>query len=432
MGARKTRRLIVGMLLTVMAVIGAMGPAAAADGTREATNHTRPLERLVTPTPMLDPVPNGTVGIPSSVGYVDDSGPVPAAWVVGEVWNRTSAKREFIRVTATFFNGTTELGSAEGYAYLERLVPGMRSPFLVEFHHASISVGTTAYSLAVDPGMGITVQPVGGLRAVQGTTTVSGGEITYTGTIHNPNDFAVDLVDANITLYNSAGEVIDVWWSYTTPDTIPARGSGTYEVVFFEPLEGAASIHRVSVVSQGWRTGTESYVTSWSNYFDDIANTAFRNDIIWLAESGITAGCAAGKYCPTAQVKRDQMASFLSRAMELTGTAPNAFGDDNGNIHELNINRLAAAGVTSGCAAGKFCPADPVARDQMASFLSRAMELTGTAPNAFSDDNGNIHELNINRLAAAGVTSGCGGTNYCPKVDVTRDQMAAFLKRAFD
>jgi hypothetical protein len=279
-----------------------------------------------------------------------------------------------IRVTATFFNGTTELGSAEGYAFLERLVPGMRSPFFVEFEHPSLMVGTTTYMLSVDPGTGITAQPVGGLRVVQGPTIVGGGEVTVTGTVHNPNDFAVDLVDANVTLYNDEGEVIDTWWSYATPDTVPANGSGTYEVLFFEPLDGADTIDRVSVVSQGWRTGTESYVTSWSNYFDDIANTPFRNDIIWLAESGITAGCAAGKYCPTAQVKRDQMASFLSRALELTGTAPNAF----------------------------------------------------------SDDNGNIHELNINRLAAAGVTSGCGGTNYCPKVNVTRDQMAAFLKRAFD
>ena len=124
--------------------------------------------------------------------------------------------------------------------------------------------------------------------------------------------------------------------------------------------------------------------------------------------------------------------SFLARALELTGPAPNAFTDDNGNTHEANINRLAASGITSGCGPNLYCPGASVRRDQMASFLARALELTGPAPNAFTDDNGNTHEANINRLKAAGVTDGCGGTKYCPTANVTRGQMAAFLRRAFE
>ena len=37
---------------------------------------------------------------------------------------------------------------------------------------------------------------------------------------------------------------------------------------------------------------------------------------------------------------------------------------------------------------------------------------------------------NIEALAASGITSGCGGTSYCPDNPVTRGQMAAFLVRA--
>jgi len=37
----------------------------------------------------------------------------------------------------------------------------------------------------------------------------------------------------------------------------------------------------------------------------------------------------------------------------------------------------------------------------------------------------------IEQLANEGITSGCGGGNYCPDSDVTRDQMAVFLVRAF-
>ena len=35
----------------------------------------------------------------------------------------------------------------------------------------------------------------------------------------------------------------------------------------------------------------------------------------------------------------------------------------------------------------------------------------------------------IQAIAAAGVTTGCGGGNYCPKDYVTREQMAAFMNR---
>ena len=37
----------------------------------------------------------------------------------------------------------------------------------------------------------------------------------------------------------------------------------------------------------------------------------------------------------------------------------------------------------------------------------------------------------IGKLAARGVTLGCGGENYCPDANVTQAQMAAFMVRAF-
>jgi hypothetical protein len=37
----------------------------------------------------------------------------------------------------------------------------------------------------------------------------------------------------------------------------------------------------------------------------------------------------------------------------------------------------------------------------------------------------------INELALRGITSGCGGGNYCPADPVTRGQMAVFLSATF-
>jgi hypothetical protein len=167
--------------------------------------------------------------------------------------------------------------------------------------------------------------------------------------------------------------------------------------------------------------------------FGDIGASPFRNDILWLVDEGITAGCAPYRYCPSASVTRAQMASFLVRALGLTaGTGANLFDDDDGSMHEGDIDRLATAGITSGCAERRFCPNDPVTREQMASFLARALALSaGAGANLFDDDDGSMHEGNINRLATAGVTAGCAERRYCPSNVVTREQMAAFLHRAF-
>jgi hypothetical protein len=44
------------------------------------------------------------------------------------------------------------------------------------------------------------------------------------------------------------------------------------------------------------------------------------------------------------------------------------------------IEELVRRGVVSGCAAGRYCPADPVTREQMAVFLTGTFGLTLYGP----------------------------------------------------
>jgi hypothetical protein len=37
----------------------------------------------------------------------------------------------------------------------------------------------------------------------------------------------------------------------------------------------------------------------------------------------------------------------------------------------------------------------------------------------------------IDQFAAQGITTGCGGGNYCPENNVTRAEMAVFIDRAY-
>jgi hypothetical protein len=164
--------------------------------------------------------------------------------------------------------------------------------------------------------------------------------------------------------------------------------------------------------------------------FSDVTDQTLIDHITWLYYEGITSGCGGGKYCPNASVSRAEMAAFLARALDLPPTDEDFFTDDDGHTLELSINRVAAAGITFGCTATRYCPASPVTREQMASFIARGFDLPATTQDFFTDDETSTHEASINRLAAAGITGGCTATKYCPKDVTTRAQMAAFLHRA--
>jgi len=202
-----------------------------------------------------------------------------------------------------------------------------------------------------------------------------------------------------------------------------------YDLVKAHDLRGIGIWH---LLMDGSRTELWSRLASEFKDlpFSDIAGSAFVDEIIWLADQGITTGCNATRFCPGDPITRGQMASFLYRAFNLPWTSQDFFADDEGLVHEGAINRVAKAGISTGCSETAFCPADPVTRGQMASFLSRALALPAPTTDHFTDDNGTAHEDAINRIAEAGITPGCSATRFCPNGFVSRQQMAAFLYRA--
>ena len=176
-----------------------------------------------------------------------------------------------------------------------------------------------------------------------------------------------------------------------------------------------------------------TYTAQLNGGFDDVKpGEKFATDIAWLFNEGITFGCddSPPLFCPSGLVTRGQMATFLTRALDLPATTTDYFTDDETNVHEDRINRLRASGITFGCGPTTFCPDGLVTRAQMATFLTRGLDLPAAATDYFTDDETNIHEERINRLRASEITSGCGPTTFCPDGMVTRGQMAAFLHRA--
>jgi hypothetical protein len=169
--------------------------------------------------------------------------------------------------------------------------------------------------------------------------------------------------------------------------------------------------------------------------FMDDNGSKFEGAIEAIAAAGITGGCNPPTnelFCPEGIVTRGQMAAFITRALGLTSTSGISFSDvPPSHRFATAINRVATAGITYGCGNGRFCPDGLVTRGQMAAFITRALGLTATSGVSFSDvPASHRFATAINRLATAGITSGCGGGRFCPDGLVTRGQMAAFLQRS--
>ena len=233
--------------------------------------------------------------------------------------------------------------------------------------------------------------------------------------------------DATVIVGGRAASDVDVAGTQVG-FTIPALPPGTLnDVVVTDPADG-----RFGRISRAWL----------ADFTDVPQSQPFHAYVESLVRAGVTAGCGAGNYCLASAVTRAQMAVFLLKAEHGPSYTPppatgTVFGDVSaGAFAAAWIERLAAEGITGGCGGGDYCPSSPVRRDQMAVFLLKAehgssyvppgcagMFADVACPSAFADW--------IERLAAEGVTSGCGGGDYCPSSPVTRGQMAVFLVKTF-
>jgi hypothetical protein len=167
--------------------------------------------------------------------------------------------------------------------------------------------------------------------------------------------------------------------------------------------------------------------------FTDVADTPWETAITWVYERGVMVdGCGATRFCPRGDLTRGALAQALADGLRLPATSRDFFADDNASRFEDGINRLAAAGLTRGCGDGDYCPGRSVSRGKLADALATALRLPAAGHDYFTDDEGNPHEDAINRIAAAGISAaGCGGGQFCPAELVRRGRAAVFLRSAF-
>jgi hypothetical protein len=212
------------------------------------------------------------------------------------------------------------------------------------------------------------------------------------------------------------------------------------QITATSPALPAGSLNNVVVTNTDQTGGT--LVNGWVADFSDVPGSQqFYFHITKLVANAITVGCGTGIYCPLNSVTRQQMAVFLLKSKNglcyvpppCTGVFPDVPCSSG---FAPWIEALAAAGITGGCGGGNYCPANVVTRQQMAVFLLKTKHGSSYVPPACSGDFLDVPCPSqfadwIEQLAAESITGGCGGGNYCPTQAVRRDQMAAFLYNTF-
>jgi streptogramin lyase len=163
-----------------------------------------------------------------------------------------------------------------------------------------------------------------------------------------------------------------------------------------------------------------------------------------IYQAGYTTGYGGtAEFKPEYEITREQMAVFILRALNdipddgyCGSTAP--FADVPADRWSCKyVKKLVELGITSGIGGGLFDPEGVVTREQMAAFITRALDEVPAdgycgAEDPFTDVPYSLWSCKyIKRLMELGVTSGIGEGLYGPGNPVSRAQMAVFLARAF-
>jgi hypothetical protein len=189
---------------------------------------------------------------------------------------------------------------------------------------------------------------------------------------------------------------------------------------------------------------TKTWTLHIGGSFTDVAGSSpFFRFVETILHKGVTGGCTATAYCPVASTTREQMAVFVLVSKEPPGYTPAACGATSmfadvppGSPFCRWIEELARRGVVAGCGGSNYCPSAPATREAMAVFVLRTLDPALNPPACGTPVFADVPASSpfcrwIEELARRGVVTGCGGGNYCPTANVSREQMSVFLAVTF-
>jgi hypothetical protein len=267
---------------------------------------------------------------------------------------------------------------------------------------------------------------------VTGSTTDSNGSLVYAGLSNNLK----------------AGES-----SFFVPSSCSPCRWGDYFGGAVDPISGGLWVSGQYAKPPSIATGIGQWGT-WAGYYPWLTTQAFTDvppsslffDYINVLSSWqITSGCSStpSQFCPTALVTRDQLATFIIKCMlgsSFTYTPTPYFTDVPPSSPFFPfIQKLADLGLTHGCTATTYCPTSPVLRMDASVLIVRGKleslfgdKFTYPTTPFFTDVPPTLPQFPyIQKMNELGITTGCTTTQFCPNNNLTRQEIATFLTRAF-
>jgi hypothetical protein len=219
------------------------------------------------------------------------------------------------------------------------------------------------------------------------------------------------------------------WVSITSGSSGTGSGTVTYSVSANstgQPRKGTITI------------GNQNFtIRQAKSVFNDVTDPTYwaYPYIYAIYTEGITVGCGNNNYCPYDSVTRGQMAAFIIRAKygeDFTYTQTPYFSDvPPTHVFFKYVQKLKDEGITA--VTGSYGVDSDVTRGQMAAFIIRALygeTFTYTTTHYFSDVPSNHTFFKyVQKLKDEGITAVTG--TYDVDSVVSREQMAAFISRAF-
>ena len=225
--------------------------------------------------------------------------------------------------------------------------------------------------------------------------------------------------------------------------TIEASKLATVTVGGYASFENGDAVSlvrplKITVVSEDNAT-TNVYTltaTTASQFTDVQPGDWYYDNVMDAVASGIVSGRGDGTFGPNDRITRRDFAIMVSKLLLDGEDAPEAtttpFSDVAANDYGLNaIAYCAENGIISGFD-GEFRPGDNITRQEAASVMKNALELTGTTSELFADDAAiaTWAKANVYACKAAGVFNGDDNNNFNPTSTLTRAEAASIMVNA--
>ena len=206
---------------------------------------------------------------------------------------------------------------------------------------------------------------------------------------------------------------------------------------------GVTSINYTNTVllyvhsESGENVNSYKVTVNLGSHFSDIdEDDWYYDNVMDAADNGYISGMGDGTFNPMGSTTRAQFASMIANAMgyEADPEAPSMFRDVADDFWgKAAINFCVQNGILTGYEDGSFQPNKAITRQEAASILRNAFELTETTSELFPDDSAiaGWAKENVYAVKHSGLMKGDADTgNFRPTSSITRAEAASIMVNA--